>query len=554
MRNIDLIRQVISASENNWPHVLGCLNINVPDSPRRHAPCPACGGKDRFRFDDNGRGSFICNQCGAGDGLDLIKRVNNCDTTEAALLAADVLGIDYRTTETPEATSQKREQLETERQRREQERLKRAEKDEQQRRDTFSRQFDDMRRKAVNGKSDYLVAKGVGDFTFPVTGIGAALAAPLIGLVGADGFGIHFYEQSSAGKTTTANVASSLYGNPDLLRLTWYGTALGLANEAAAHNDGLMPLDEVGQGADPVSVSQSAYALFNGVGKLQGAKDGGNRDLKRWRTVAISTGEMDLETFIATSGRKTKAGQLVRLLNIPLSKAVRFHDYQNGKQHADALKDAYQHHHGAAGREWIKWLADHQQQAIKTVRDCESRWRNLIPSDYGEQVHRVAARFAILEAALLLGEVVTGWDAQTCRDAIQHSYNAWLREFGTGNKEHQQIIEQTEAFLNAYGLSRFAPFPYSPADLPIKDLAGYRQRGEHDESPMIFYTFPATFEKEIACGFNAKQFAEVLKKAGMLTPPNSGRGYQRKSPRIQGRQINVYVLNYQPGDYNSSEE
>ncbi|EEW2050774.1 DUF927 domain-containing protein, partial [Escherichia coli] len=114
-----------------------------------------------------------------------------------------------------------------------------------------------------------------------MTGIGAALAAPLIGLVGADGFGIHFYEQSSAGKTTTANVASSLYGNPDLLRLTWYGTALGLANEAAAHNDGLMPLDEVGQGADPVSVSQSAYALFNGVGKLQGAKDGGNRDLKR---------------------------------------------------------------------------------------------------------------------------------------------------------------------------------------------------------------------------------------------------------------------------------
>ncbi|MGV8294357.1 DUF927 domain-containing protein, partial [Pseudomonas aeruginosa] len=99
-----------------------------------------------------------------------------------------------------------------------------------------------------------------------MTGIAASLAAPLIGLSGTDGFGIHFYEQSSAGKTTTANVASSLYGNPDLLRLTWYGTALGLANEAAAHNDALMPLDEVGQGADPAGVAQSAYALFNGVG------------------------------------------------------------------------------------------------------------------------------------------------------------------------------------------------------------------------------------------------------------------------------------------------
>jgi putative DNA primase/helicase len=109
MRNIDIIREVTSAAAGKWPYVLAGLSIDVPDSSRRHAPCPACGGKDRFRFDDNGRGSFICNQCGAGDGLDLIKKVNNCDTTEAAQLAADVLGIDYRETETdPTAASQRR--------------------------------------------------------------------------------------------------------------------------------------------------------------------------------------------------------------------------------------------------------------------------------------------------------------------------------------------------------------------------------------------------------------------------------------------------------------
>ncbi|WP_368893398.1 DUF927 domain-containing protein [Kluyvera ascorbata] len=379
-----------------------------------------------------------------------------------------------------------------------------------------------------------------------MTGVAAALAAPLIGLAGADGFGIHFYEQSSAGKTTTANVAASLYGNPDVLRLTWYGTALGLANEAAAHNDALMPLDEIGQGADPVEVYKSAYALFNGTGKLQGAKEGGNRELKRWRTVAISTGEVDLETFIAGAGRKAKAGQLVRLLNIPLCKSVRFHSHESGKHHADALKDAYQSHHGAAGRAWVQWLADHQQEAVKAVREAEARWRRIIPADYGEQVHRVGARFAILEAAIMAGRVITGWDEQTCHDAIQYSFNAWIREFGTGNKEHQQIIEQTEAFLNAHGLSRFAPFPYDPGSLPIPNLAGYRQKGGHEADPVVFYTFPAAFEKEIAQGFNAKMFAEVLKNAGMLTPPNTGRGYQRKSPRIDGRQINVYVIQYQP--------
>ncbi|ENF0329666.1 DUF927 domain-containing protein, partial [Escherichia coli] len=67
-----------------------------------------------------------------------------------------------------------------------------------------------------------------------------------------------------------------------------------------AHNHGLLPLDEIGQAASARDVYVSAYTLFNGFGKLQGAKDGGNRELKSWRTVAISTGEVDIETFLKT--------------------------------------------------------------------------------------------------------------------------------------------------------------------------------------------------------------------------------------------------------------
>ncbi|MDU2782953.1 MAG: toprim domain-containing protein, partial [Enterobacter sp.] len=151
MRNIDLIREVTAAAAGNWPYVLAGLSIDVPDSSRRHAPCPACGGTDRFRFDDNGRGIFICNQCGAGDGLDLIKRVNNCDTTEAARLAADVLGIDYRAAETdPTAASRRREQMESERQQREQERQKQA-------------------------AESALIAKGLDGFIFPLLPDGSVL-------------------------------------------------------------------------------------------------------------------------------------------------------------------------------------------------------------------------------------------------------------------------------------------------------------------------------------------------------------------------------------------
>lgn len=185
MRNIELIREVTTAAAGNWPYVLAGLSIDVPDSSRRHAPCPACGGTDRFRFDDNGRGSFICNQCGAGDGLDLIKKVNNCDTTEAAQLAADVLGIDYRAAQTdPAAASQRREQLEADRQQREQERQQQAADDAEQRRATFARLYAGMRQSVAQGESDYLQSKGLTGFNYPVMSDGSLLL-PLVDESGA---------------------------------------------------------------------------------------------------------------------------------------------------------------------------------------------------------------------------------------------------------------------------------------------------------------------------------------------------------------------------------
>ncbi|HGT3510687.1 TPA: primase-helicase zinc-binding domain-containing protein, partial [Enterobacter hormaechei] len=50
-----------------------------------HQACPVCGGSDRFRFDDKeGRGTWFCNQCGAGDGLKLVEKVFGVTASEAA--------------------------------------------------------------------------------------------------------------------------------------------------------------------------------------------------------------------------------------------------------------------------------------------------------------------------------------------------------------------------------------------------------------------------------------------------------------------------------------
>lgn len=67
-----------------WPQILSALGVGRKFLENKHGPCPLCGGRDRYRFDDkNGRGTFYC-QCGPGDGFDLLMRLNHWTFPETA--------------------------------------------------------------------------------------------------------------------------------------------------------------------------------------------------------------------------------------------------------------------------------------------------------------------------------------------------------------------------------------------------------------------------------------------------------------------------------------
>lgn len=79
-------------ARHHWQGILGNLGISG-SLKNKHQPCPVCGGKDRFRFDDkDGYGTFICNQCGAGDGFRLIMNLLQCDFKHAASIVESYLG------------------------------------------------------------------------------------------------------------------------------------------------------------------------------------------------------------------------------------------------------------------------------------------------------------------------------------------------------------------------------------------------------------------------------------------------------------------------------
>lgn len=87
----DFVSDVRSKANGYWPSILERLAI---PTNRGEGPCPACGGKTRYRFDNkDNRGTYFCSHCGAGTGLDLVMKVNQCGAREAAELVAEAMAL-----------------------------------------------------------------------------------------------------------------------------------------------------------------------------------------------------------------------------------------------------------------------------------------------------------------------------------------------------------------------------------------------------------------------------------------------------------------------------
>ncbi|EBI1453354.1 TPA: toprim domain-containing protein [Salmonella enterica] len=85
------VTETVKQACGHWPRILPALGVKVIKN--RHQSCPVCGGSDRFRFDDKeGRGTWFCNQCGAGDGLKLVEKVFGVTPSEAARKVNTVTG------------------------------------------------------------------------------------------------------------------------------------------------------------------------------------------------------------------------------------------------------------------------------------------------------------------------------------------------------------------------------------------------------------------------------------------------------------------------------
>lgn len=81
------------AAKGKWRGILMTLGVPEKALKDQHGPCPMCGGKDRFRFDDKDRrGTYICTQCGAGDGMKLAVEYTGRPFKDVAAQIDEMLG------------------------------------------------------------------------------------------------------------------------------------------------------------------------------------------------------------------------------------------------------------------------------------------------------------------------------------------------------------------------------------------------------------------------------------------------------------------------------
>ena len=86
--------QAADLARNRWPDLLAHFGIDPMQLTGKHAPCPSCGGRDRFRFDDqDGRGTFFCSKCGSGDGFALLGLVKGWSFKESAAEVERIAGM-----------------------------------------------------------------------------------------------------------------------------------------------------------------------------------------------------------------------------------------------------------------------------------------------------------------------------------------------------------------------------------------------------------------------------------------------------------------------------
>jgi uncharacterized protein (DUF927 family) len=379
--------------------------------------------------------------------------------------------------------------------------------------------------------------------------VSTAFVPPLLDLIGESGGGFNLKGPSSIGKTSLLCGAASVWSNGgeqgNFIK-TWRATANGLEGTAALYSHTLLPLDELSI-ASGHEVGNIVYSLASGIGKQRAQRDGSAKAPKTWRVTILSTGEIGVVTKIQESGRRARAGQEVRIIDVDAD-ADRGHGVfdeagpEGSKKLADSIKKAAATYYGVAGPAFVRAIEDKGiDNVVATIRETQEAFRNAVIGDAPTgQVQRVADRFGLVAAAgeLAVELKILPWQAGAATNASKVMFDSWHQDRGGDDlAEVRAAIEHIRALLERHGDGRFDPTTPDSNTRPVIDRLGYVHGERADRQ---WWILPQTWRDVFCEGFDAKMIAKALAKRGLLLPGDDGKA--SRFGWINDKSTRVYVL------------
>lgn len=357
-----------------------------------------------------------------------------------------------------------------------------------------------------------------------------------------DSFVIHFWGQTSRGKTTVGQIAASPWGcaaDPaDAPSLTfvrrWNLTGNGLEGLAEAHSDLPLVLDELGS-STVGDIRPLVYQLSGGQGKAAMSSSRELKEPRSWRTIAISTGEVSLHARMSDphgdgSKKSVKGGLVHRALDIELSDIAAASPAGERSKVVSAIKVACARHYGTAGPELIRLITE----SFGTIADARAYVRDQVELVMGEiapdvlatETMRAVRRFALIAVAGSFA-AERGLIPTTRADVIEATrdiVSAWLG--ASAQSDEDRITDSVRDFILRHA-SRFQPInepepePYTDhygnqhhhtrrETEPVRDRVGFVDHG----AGRWMFTKPGL--TEAAPGHDLTTIAKALRGGGHL--------------------------------------
>ncbi|MBX7103013.1 MAG: DUF927 domain-containing protein [Gemmataceae bacterium] len=316
----------------------------------------------------------------------------------------------------------------------------------------------------------------------------AALAAPLLAIVGTPSFSVCLIGPSSRGKTLALRVAASIYGNPDdgqYLRSA-NATDAALNNLATFFADLPLFLDDTTSARDPEPIARLVHAVTQAAGRQKANLDGLAANLPV-RTILFITGEADHLRNPGAGG--TRARQL-ELTSAPFPQTT------NSGVMAKSLQAALVDHHGHVGPVWVQWLIDnsHRHDEFRT-RYSQIRQNFVVSAGRDNIAGRRADNLAVIRLA-----------AELAHEALEFE---WLASDPTAPLLEELNRATHDADVGQVAIERFISWFGAHQDSFVlrenwnREVNGFVQRFREEPSGQI-----------VAINVHVEQFNRVMGELG----------------------------------------